>query len=134
MSPDNYDFPHDLWDFPSGILSEVEPTNTAKQKTLYPQCFNQGKITRDITNTTNRYRSCNITSNVTENNGASCKTILTQVLTLEKNIEHFGKLVQMQENEVNLLSGKVESCSLSLEGKNDVVNRLFAISFETQFL
>ena len=134
MSPDNYDFPHDLWDFLSGILSEVEPTNTAKQKTLYPQSFNQGGITRDITNTTNRYRSCNITSNVTENNGASCKTILTQVLTLEKNIEHFGKLVQMQENEVNLLSGKVGSCSLSLEGKNDVVNRLFAISFETQFL
>ena len=119
MSTDNYDFPHDLSDLISGILSEVEPNNTAEQKTLNPQCFNQGGITGDITNTTNRYSSCNIASNVTENNGASCKIILTQILTLEKNIEPFGKLVQIQENEINLLTGKVGSCSLSLEGEND---------------
>ena len=117
MSPDNYNFPHDLSQLISGILSEVEQTNTAEEKTLDQQCFYQGGITDDITSATNIYSSCNIASNVTENNGASCKAILTQILTLEENIEHFGKLVQIQENEVNLLSGKVGSCSLSLEGK-----------------
>lgn len=117
MSPDNYDFPHGLSEWILGILSDVERTNTAEEKTLDPQCFYQVGITDDITSATNIYNSCNIASNVTRNNSASSETILTQILTLEENIEYFGKLVQIQENELNLLSEKVGNCSLPLEGE-----------------